>query len=413
MPVIVDYVRTVRGFSRDVRLYLFTAALLGFTAFGGIYPVLFNLYLLRLGYGPDFVGLINSVGGLAFALVSLPAGMISARWGGRRTMISGLSLAILAFAVLPVGEFVPAVLRSTWLISASLIRATGFALYWVNARPFLIGATRPEERSHVYSVQSALFPMAGFAGSLIAGLLPGLFATVLDVPLAHPAPYRYPLWIVALLLLPGLAALSAIGEFNTGQERGRRPRRGDMPLAPIALLSVCLLFQATGQSATMAFFNVYLDDGLQVTTQNIGAISAVAQLMSTLASLSLPLLSTRWHRGRIFVWTSTGAALCMLPLALVPSPAVAAVGYLGIMVLYGIAYPAVNLYQMELVAPQWRTAMSGTTAMANGLNYSAASFAGGQAIQVWGYGPFFLVGAMLTLAGVLLFRIYFGTAARE
>ena len=46
-----DYVRALRGFNRNVRLYLFTTALLGFTIFGGIYPVLFNLYLLRLGHG--------------------------------------------------------------------------------------------------------------------------------------------------------------------------------------------------------------------------------------------------------------------------------------------------------------------------------------------------------------------------
>jgi hypothetical protein len=32
-------------------------ALLGLTVFGGIYPVLFNLHLLRLGNGPEFVGL--------------------------------------------------------------------------------------------------------------------------------------------------------------------------------------------------------------------------------------------------------------------------------------------------------------------------------------------------------------------
>jgi hypothetical protein len=35
--------------------------------------VVFNLYLLRLGYDPTFVGQINSIGLLTFALASMPA----------------------------------------------------------------------------------------------------------------------------------------------------------------------------------------------------------------------------------------------------------------------------------------------------------------------------------------------------
>jgi MFS family permease len=106
-----------------VRLYLFAVALLGFTVFGGIYPVLFNLYLLRLGYGPDYVGLINSVVGLAFALFSLPAGLISWRWGGRRTMLLGIGTTALMLLLLTFAELVPPGLRSWWLIICSSVRA--------------------------------------------------------------------------------------------------------------------------------------------------------------------------------------------------------------------------------------------------------------------------------------------------
>ena len=71
-------------FNRDVRLMLFSQALIGFTIFGGIYTVLLNLYLLRLGYGPQLIGQINAAGALSFALLSIPAGMLADRWGARR-----------------------------------------------------------------------------------------------------------------------------------------------------------------------------------------------------------------------------------------------------------------------------------------------------------------------------------------
>ena len=60
--------------SPPILFYLIGTALVGFALDGGIYAVLLNLYLVRLGYGPELIGMINSAGQLAFALFSLPLG---------------------------------------------------------------------------------------------------------------------------------------------------------------------------------------------------------------------------------------------------------------------------------------------------------------------------------------------------
>ncbi len=67
------YVKKLRLFNRDVRLYLVSSALVGL-AWLGIFTVIFNLYLLRLDYDLAFIGLVNACGMLAYALISLPAG---------------------------------------------------------------------------------------------------------------------------------------------------------------------------------------------------------------------------------------------------------------------------------------------------------------------------------------------------
>ena len=41
--------------------------------------MLLNLYLLRLDYGTEFIGLVNAVGLLTFGLASLPAGILGSR----------------------------------------------------------------------------------------------------------------------------------------------------------------------------------------------------------------------------------------------------------------------------------------------------------------------------------------------
>ena len=111
------YLHILRGFNRDVRLYLITTMLIGLTVDGGVYTVLFNLYLLRLGYGPEFIGLVNGSGMLLFALFCLPAGALSGRLGNRRMMIAGLTLLLIGCGLLPFAEIHTGNWRAGWLFT--------------------------------------------------------------------------------------------------------------------------------------------------------------------------------------------------------------------------------------------------------------------------------------------------------
>ena len=73
--------------NRNVWYVLFTSAVVGFAVEGGIYSVLFNIYLLRLDYGTDFIGVVNSVGHFSYAIAALLAGVAGQRWGVRRIML--------------------------------------------------------------------------------------------------------------------------------------------------------------------------------------------------------------------------------------------------------------------------------------------------------------------------------------
>ena len=73
------YVRRVGGFSRNVKLYL-GGAIVRSMAFS-IFQLLFNLYLLSLGFDAAFVGLISISRGISSLVFSLPAGLIADRIG--------------------------------------------------------------------------------------------------------------------------------------------------------------------------------------------------------------------------------------------------------------------------------------------------------------------------------------------
>jgi MFS family permease len=75
--------------------------------------------------------------------------------------------------------------------------------------------------------------------------------------------------------------------------------------------------------------------------------------------------------------------------------------------------PAFTAFHQESVRPRWRAAMSGATTMTAGLGFAAAAFGGGYLATAIGYRGLFLVGAAVSLVGVLIFWAYFIVPSRR
>ena len=407
------YLHVLRDFNRNVHLYLITTMLIALTVDGGIYTVLFNLYLLRLGYGPEFVGLVNGTGMLAFALFCLPAGTLSGRWGNRRLMIVGLTLLLIGCGLLPFAELRTGNWQAGWLVITWCFAFIGFAMYFANTAPFVMKIAHQGERNHVFSVQAALWSLAGFAGSLAGGFLPGIFAIYLGVSLDQPAPYRYSLLAASLLLIPSVLAIVATREGPTQPIKESQAKGEAAPLRLIAFLTLIRLFVVTGVGTLFTFFNVYMDAGLHISTVHIGVLSAMGRLLSIPTALIVPLLTARWGSGHIAAWASLGTAIGMLPLILISHWTAAGLGFIGVLALTSIRYPTFLVYTMEVVSPARRGTMSGAGEMASGLSFSAMALGGGYIIESLGYRSFFLTGASLTVIGTLSFLIHLRLQQRQ
>ncbi|MCP4514419.1 MAG: MFS transporter, partial [Delftia sp.] len=208
----------------------------------------------------------------------------------------------------------------------------------------LMGATGPEERSYAFSVHMAMGPLAGFAGSLIGGASPSLFAAMPGISLDGPAAYRYPLLIAALLLVPGVLALLSAREVRTRDVQKRATETGRAPFGLIVLMGLIVAFRFAGQGTAGTFFNVYMDVGFHTSTALIGAMSAARALLSVPAALIAPVLVARWGNGRTIVLGSLGIALSMLPLALIPHWGAAGLGFMGVAALFSMTTAPVRIF---------------------------------------------------------------------
>jgi MFS family permease len=294
--------------------------------------------------------------------------------------------------VCDLAEFLAGTPRTGWLLATTLLTYLGFSLYLVNGPPYLMGATGPEERNHAFSVHIALIPLAAFAGSLVAGALPGAFATLLGTSLDDAAPYRYTLWLSGLLLIPGVLALVPTRSVDdlTVQALAARASAPLTNRAPYGLLLAIALIMALrfgGRGTVTTFFNVYLDEGLGTSTVLSGVLSAIAQLLSVPAAVAAPLLTSRWGHPRPIFWGTLGMALCILPLALIPHWTAAGLGFVSSGALFSTSIGPIRVFSQELVTPEWRPAMASAFMMGAGLAFSGMPLLGAMPSPPWATAP--------------------------
>jgi MFS family permease len=406
------YLLDLRRLGPTVGLYFLGVSLVGFALDGGVFAVLLNLFLIRLGYGPELIGVVNSAGTLTFALASVPAGALGGRYGSRGMLLIGIGLMCVGCMLMPLADALPPAWQLPWLISFSIGIYLGLALFFVNTAPFIMGAIDADRRAQVFSLQTALLSLAAFAGSLAGGFLPPLLATLLGADLTEPAPYRYALIVAGAALLPAFFALRAARPGAPPAEPPATPGRAPVDAAGaifglLALIAIVRLLQVAGLAATGTFFNVYLDSALLLPTAQIGAIIAAARLLGVPAALTTSWLTKRFGTRTVVIWATFGSALSILPIAFIPHWTAAGLSFIGVTGLSWIRYAASTVYFLELVPPSRRAMVSGVTEMAAGICFTAMTFGGGFVIALYGYNVLFLAGAIVTGLSALIFWLAF------
>lgn len=401
------YIQTLRRLNRNLRLSFVASAITGFVAFG-VYGLLLNLYLLRLGYGAAFIGQVNAVGPLALALASLPAGAFSQRYGIQYGLRLGFLGSVLFRALIPLHEFLPGAWQQAWILGCSGISWAFGAFILVNLPPFLMAVTLPDERNLVFSVQGALWPFFGFVGNLVGGLLPALFAFLLGMTTAEATPYRLALLLasaidfVTVLLIWQLKVAAPTPVPATKE----RPSGSVWPWRLIGVVALVSMLRVGGEYTMRVFFNVYLDSVLATPTALIGLLLAAGQLLALL-SLLAPWIMVRVSKERIILASIFGMVLAFLPVLLVAHWLAVGVSFIAMIGLVAVSGPVFQLYSLEQVQPQWHTSISSANSMAVGVSIAAVAFGGGYVIVGYGYPTLFAVGALLALVAALVFGAYF------
>ena len=389
----------LRPFNRSVHLWLSVFAVVGFTYFG-VQAVLFNLYLLRLGFEPQFIGLLIGSGQVVFAVTALPSGEFGRRVGVRGALIAGLMLLGLAFALLLCVEALPRSAWVAWLLIWWALTWVGAALVNVNSVPYamsLAGDSAPR----AFAAQSAVIGLTSFAGSLVGAALLGVVADWTGTSTAAPAPYRIVMWLIPVAFAASsgamLAAKPAPGVMPSLAISGS----GRPPFRLFVLLGVVVLLFTAGEGTLRAFFNVYLDTRLAVSPAQIGVTMGLAQLLPVAASLAVPGMVARFGTAGTLTLASLVAAGGLFVLGAVPLLPLAGAGYMVAMSMVAVHGATRNVFSQQIVGAPWRTTTAAILTVGMGLGWASSAAVGGLLLAAVDFsGLFYLTGALVAVAAI-------------
>jgi MFS family permease len=384
--------------SRDVWLVATATACLA-ASFMGMQQLLKAIYVLRLGYGPAFVGLYFATGALSFSFSSIPAGMLGGRLGPRRMMMAGALTMLTGAALLPLAGNIPPGARAVWLIGAQIIGACGWATFNVNQTTALMAFTTDENRKFSYSFRESMAGFGTFVGAMVGGMLPAFFAWTFGATTASPIPYRDALIATVFVGLLGVVPLARVAPVARPARMPSR-RAALPPLLPFAVFLACGFLSHSAMASSRIFFPPYFDQDFGLPTALIGLITSMGTALAVGAALASAPFSRRYGSPAMMMAASLGLSASLLIMALSPGWAGAAVGVIGTLALVSVWLPNYQMRLMEMAAPGQRALVAGIGSTAMSLGFASMSFNGGRIAAVAGYNRLFLLGAGLAAASV-------------
>ncbi|MBS1787175.1 MAG: MFS transporter [Acidobacteria bacterium] len=373
-------------------IFLCTSCLFNFGMF--IFVLLYNLYLLDLGYKEDFLGWVSSAataGNLlgAFAVVALT------RRIGLKTSVVGFfaTIAVVtALRALVVGQVA--------LLGFAFLAGTLFAVWAVSFAVVIAQLTTVEQRPIAFSIYLATVIGVGVVADPIGGRLPGLLSAWFGAASAAQAKQWALLTACALLSLAVFPASRLRLAQSANDERVQYPRSSFVLRFMIAVAAMSIATAAFNPFAN-AFFSQYL----RMPAHDIGLVFSGGQFAQVIAILLSPLILRRLG----LVWgvavMELAAGLSLSLLATGPPATMAALGFAGYMAFQWMDEPAMESLLMTRVQPHER---SGAAAMMYMVIFAAGAVSSplaGRGITRFGYPAVMWAAALLLLLGGMLFGI--------
>lgn len=409
----MEYLERIKNFSRNARLLLLRSLLVGLN--WGIWTLLFNLYLLSLGFDKVFVAQMVAVNWLTHGAMVIPAGIISDMLGRRLTYLWAYSMAI----VIRTGMLF--VLEPSSLLALNAFAGAAEGFHAITGPPFMAEQSRPEERVHLFSISATFVGASLTIGNLLAGLLPLFLANSLGLTKEGAWAFRS-----ALLVSIPLSVLTLVPIYLI-QEKWQRVSvrswlEGLKSKAVIGMLGLTAGIEGLALGLTLPFYNILFADRLQASSDQIGLIFSLMAVAVALSTLFSPFLVSKLGRVKTIVLVQVlGIPFLLSMVAYTQVPLVAAF-FIVRKVLSGteagpgggLSIPVERLFSMEIVRKHERGTTNGVVHAMSEFPMSFSALLAGPMMEAGQWTQlYYLCGAITTVSFLIYFWYFRGVEAKR
>ena len=403
-----DYGQNVRAFSRNASLYLIST-IISSSAFG-VFRLLFNFYVLSLGYDQALLGNLVTTSSLTALIAAIPMGYLADMLGRKVSLIGGTLSTILAITGMLLFP------SPTMFVLMNILMGLGQSISGVTMGPFLMENSGEKERTYLFSFTSGLSMAASSVGNWIGGLLPTWIATLIGGSATSTRAYRFSLAIVAIT-----AILSIIPLVMMVMKKVRVEDRSlfapftyfkDHP-ALLGKLVLPMLVTSIGAGLVMPFMNVFFRQVHGQSDSSIGTLFAFGSLAMGIGLLIAPPLAERFGKIQLVVITQALSIPFLALLGFAPIYWISASAYYIRVALMNMSSPVYQTFVMEKVEPSARATVASLVSMANTFGWAFSPTISG-AIQVrYGFGPAFTLTIIFYAISITMYWGFFWRGSQK
>lgn len=400
--VLTIYAERLAAFHPNARLYLLHAIISG--ASMGVFRLLFNFYVLSLGYDQRLLGSLITTSSLTSLMVALPMGRAADRLGRKASLLLGGGLVVVAVIVM---ILFPSQLT---FISMNVLMGLAQGLSGVTMAPFLMENSTEKERTYLFSFSSGLGTGSAFLGNWIGGYLPTWMGGLQNVSATSTPAYGASLLVIAvgaaLSLLPLL--LMRIPHLEEAQ-RSKFASLAYFKQKPglITKLVLPMLLTSIGAGMFMPFMNIFFRQVHGQPDTVIGSLFAWGSLAMGVGLILAPPIADRIGKIQLVVITQGISIPFLFLLGFAPWFGVSAFAYYIRLALMNMSGPVYQTFVMEQVDASERATIASMVSMANSFGWAFSPSISGQIQVQYGFGPAIVATIVLYIASVYCYWAFF------
>jgi MFS family permease len=397
-----EYAARISTFQPNARLYLVNVVIIG--AAMGVFRLLFNFYVLSLGFDEALLGRLITVSSLTALLAALPMGYLADLIGRKASLVmSGIlvSLSITAMVFWPYqGVF----------YAMNIVSGIAQSLAAVTMAPFLMENSGEGERTYLFSISAGLQMAMASVGNWIGGYLPTWVSGLNGVSPTSSVAYSGALLVIALLAGIGVIPLL----FLRTHRLDKSERSVFAPLSyayqnpgRLSRLILPMLLTSIGAGLIMPFMNVFFRVVHNQPDPVIGALFAWGSLAMGIGLLIAPPLADRMGKIQLVVVSQGLSIPFLILLGYSPWFWMSAAAYYIRLALMNMSGPVYQTFVMEQVESSARATVASLVSMSWNFGWAFSPMISGWLQVNYGFGLPFLGTILLYSISVFLYWYYF------